>query len=93
MSKKIKTTVVSAFEASQEFFEAPAKFYYKNAVGDHVYIHCRSRADAENYIAEQHGKGFYKLRTSSLEKSSGDLTCTGANTRKGFSPRLKGLRG
>lgn len=89
MTKQIKTTCVHLSKLESDDFSPPAKWYFINAIGEAVFIHCRSRVDAENYITENYGKGFYKLRTSSLEKSSGDLTCRGSNSRKGFSPRLR----
>lgn len=79
----MKTTIIekSVFESLD--FKAPAKYYYINAFGDAVFIHVRSREDAEQYIVENYGKGFYKIRTSSLEKPSGDVTVRGTQTRRG----------
>ncbi len=93
MEKEIKVTRCNLNDIDQDGFKPPAKFYFISALGDAVYIHCRDRADAEKYITDHYGKGFYKLRTSSIEKNKGDLTCTGSNTRRGFSPNLKGIRG
>jgi hypothetical protein len=46
-----------------------------------VYIHVRTRQEAEDYITKEYGKGFYKLRTSSIEKPKGEVSCTGTATR------------
>lgn len=91
--KEIKTTIVDMSELAEDDFKHPAKYYIINALGMCVYIHVRTRTEAEEYITNEYGKGFYKLRTSSPEKAKGELSCTGSNTRKGFAPRLKGLKG
>jgi len=69
-----------------------AKYYFINGLGQYVYIHVRTRQEAEDFITKEYGKGFYKLRTSSIEKPKGEVSCTGSNTRRGFSPRLRGLK-
>lgn len=94
----MKTTVVSLAEMEDEDFKFPSKYFFINALSQAVFLHCRSRPEAEEYVAQNYGKGFYKIRTSSLEKNicgkkNGELSVRGSNTRKGFSPRLKGLRG
>jgi hypothetical protein len=91
--KEIKTTIIDMSELANDDFKAPAKFFIINAMGECVYIHVRTRAEAEKWLTENYGKGFYSLRTSSSEKPKGDLSCTGSNTRRGFSPRLKGIKG
>lgn len=91
--KEIKTTVVDMSELGHDDFKSPAKFYVINALSQAVFIHVRSRIEAEQWITDNYGKGFYKLRTSSMEKNKGEVTCSGSNSRKGFSPRLKGIKG
>ena len=91
--KETKITIVDMSELAEDDFKAPSKFYIINAMGECVYIHVRTRTEAEEYITKEYGKGFYKLRTSSPEKPKGDISCSGSNTRKGFSPRLKGIKG
>lgn len=92
--KAVKITAVDLSKLTSEDFSPPTKFYFINALSQAVFIHCRDRKDAEQYLTDNYGKGFYKLRTSSLEtkisgKNNGELTCRGYNTRKGFSSRLK----
>lgn len=87
--KQIKTTSVQLSMLEKDEFTPPSKWYFINAMSEAIFIHCRDRVTAESYITENYGKGFYKLRTSSLEKSKGDLTCRGSNSRKCFSPRLR----
>lgn len=93
MDKELKITQCEMSELNNDSFKAPAKFYFISALGYAVFIHTKDRTQAEQWITENYGKGFYKLRTSSSEKPKGDLTCTGSNTRKCFAPRLKGIRG
>lgn len=91
--KIVKTTVVDMSELATDDFKAPSKFYIINALGECVYIHVRTRVEAEKWLTENYGKGFYSVRTSSPEKPKGELSCTGSNTRKCFSPGLKGIKG
>jgi hypothetical protein len=79
--KEMKITVLSMSDTTQDDFRAPSKYYIVNSLGDYVFIHARERAVAEQWITENYGKGFFKLRTSSLEKAKGSLTCTGTATR------------
>ena len=91
--KKIDTTVIEDLsKLNENGFKHPSKYYFINSLGWAVYIHTRSREVAEQYITDEYSKGFFKLRTSSLEKTTKDLTCTGSNTRKCFSPALRGLK-
>lgn len=79
----MKITVVDQSELANDDFHAPSKYYFVNALGQAVFIHARARQDAEEYITSEYGKGFYKLRTSSLDKPKGDITCKGTATRRG----------
>lgn len=92
VEKEVKTTIVDMAELAHDDFRHPSKYYIISAMYV-IYIHVRSRAEAEEWITKEYGKGFYKLRTSSIEKPKGDVTCSGSNTRKGFSPRLRGIKG
>ena len=85
--KEIKITVCKFSDIDSEGFKPPSKWYFINGMGDAVFIHCRDRVVAEQYITDNYSKGFYKLRTSSIERSKGDLTCTGTQTRRGQSKR------
>ena len=89
MEKEIKITRCNLNDLDNDGFKSPSKWYFISALGDAVFIHCRDRITAEKYITDNYGKGFYKLRTSSIEKNKGDITCSGVNTRKGFNPRLR----
>ena len=79
----MKVSVFSQEQYEALDFKAPCKYYFINAFGEAVFIHVRAREDAEKYVTENYGKGFYKIRTSSIEKSSGEVTCRGTHTRRG----------
>lgn len=90
---KIKTTVVNQSEVfGNDYFEDPSKFFVQNAMGELVFFHTFDRSTAQAAADEMYGKGKYTVRTSRLDKGKGDLTVTGANTRKCFAPRLKNLK-
>ena len=79
----MKITVVEQSELTKDDFKAPSKYYFINALGQAVFLHARARGDAEAYIKEEYGSGFYKLRTSSLDKPKGDVTVRGTQTVRG----------
>lgn len=95
MSKEIKTTIVDAAEldnynAEEGFtFKHPSKFYVLTSLNQLVYIHVRSRAEAQAWADENWGKNFYIVRQAKMSSGSGDYTCTGSNSRKCFAPQLK----
>lgn len=73
-----------------ETLRPPSTYYFLTALGDMIFLRARSRADAqallEAFNLEWTGnKNTYTLRTSRKEKSSGDTTCTGTQTRRGQS--------
>jgi hypothetical protein len=82
-TKEIKITIVDMSELAHDDFRHPAKYYIISAMGYCVYIHVRTRQEAEDFITKEYGKGFYKLRTSSIEKPKGEVSCTGTHTRRG----------
>lgn len=65
------------------------KFYILNAMNQIVGFKTRDRAKAEARNAEEYGAGKYRLRTTSIEKSSGDVSCRASQSRKGFSYKIK----
>lgn len=96
-STEVKVTIVEPSEIDNYDedggfnFKHPAKFYFVNAMGQYIYIHTRDMKVAVEYIKEHYG-GRYTVRTAKQSTGSGEYTCTGTNTRKCFSPRLKGLK-
>ena len=102
-SKKIESVVVPESEAevwseTEECFvlNAPSNFYVLTALGDRVYYKTRNRAEAQKQ-ADEDWECRYTIRVVKDQKTKskredGSLSCTGSNTRKCFSPRLKGLK-
>ena len=94
---EIKVTIVEASEVDNYSdedgfsFKHPAKYYFVNAMGQYIYVHTRDMKVVTEYIKE-HYDGKYAVRTAKQSNGSGEYTCTGSNTRKCFSPRLKGLK-
>ena len=91
--------IVVPFESLEEDdFVAPSAFYFRPASGEAIFVKCKDRAKAQQLCDEWTGeKGKYAIRAIKNVKTkskteSGDLTCYGSNTRRGFAPRLKGLK-
>jgi hypothetical protein len=86
--KELKITMVSFKEFSDIDFLAPSTFFYKNAMGDFIFIHTASRQIAQEYVDELTGvKGKYSVITSKLQKAvskleGGGYSVTGTETRK-----------
>lgn len=89
MSKELKVTVVSFEEFTDIDFTPPSTFYYKNALGDLVFLHTSSRQVAQDYVDNTTGiKGKYKVIASKLQKTkskqeNGEVSVRGVATRKG----------
>ena len=91
--------IVVPFESLEEDdFIAPSAFYFRPASGEAIFVKCKDRAKAQQLCDEwTEEKGKYTIRAIKNVKTkskteSGDLTCYGSNTRRGFAPRLKGLK-
>lgn len=83
MTKKMKTTVVPFNQMQEEEeFKHKTKYYIVNAMGDHVYFHCRERKDAQLACDQEYGKGFYSVKTTSTEKGGGNISCRGFSNNK-----------
>lgn len=87
--KKVKTTAVEFEDREMEGFKDPSKYYIVNAMGNYIYFHCKDRAAAQLAVDMEYGKGKYTVRSAKMEKGSGDYTCTGTNTRRGFATQLR----
>ncbi|MNR32075.1 hypothetical protein D3C85_1496330 [compost metagenome] len=95
MTKPLKVTIVEAdqmeiwSEEEEGFvFNILANYYFIDGLGRAVWLHSKSRQDCLNYIKDNYD-GKYALRTARESKGSGNLTCSGVNSRKGFSSQLK----
>lgn len=95
MSKEVKVTVVEAAELDSYndeegfIFKHPSKFYVLTSLNQLVYIHVRSRAEAQAWADENWGKNFYIVRQAKMSTGSGEYTCSGSNSRKGFASHLR----
>lgn len=86
--KTIRITVVSYEQFSEWDFIDPATWFIVNASQQFVYFHTADRAKAQEACNNLYGDGFYKVKTSKMQKSkskleSGGLSCTGTTTRRG----------
>ena len=103
MSKPVESVVVPESEAeiySEEegrfILNAKSNWYVLDALGNRVYYLTRNRADAQRQ-ADLDYDGKYTVRAVKDQKSrsrqeNGEVSVRGSNTRRGFSPRLKGLK-
>lgn len=89
MGKSIKQTVIKFDQRIEEDFKEPSRYYIVDAMGDYIYFHCRERSTAQAEVDEIYGKNKYLIRSGKMEKGSGEYTCTGSNTRRGFSAQLR----
>ena len=78
-----KITTVTFKEFSAFDFQPPATFFIRNASGDYIFIHTRDRAKAQAWVDENYGKGRYTVNASKMQKTKGDLTVRGTQTRRG----------
>lgn len=82
MSKEIETIIIESYvDMDDPEFKAPSNYYIINSLGDRVFILTRSRAKATQYITDNYGKGFFKLRTIKIEKTNKPLSVRGTATR------------
>lgn len=93
-NKELKITVVQIEEFSDPDFKPPSNWYFKNAMGEFVFVSTSKREVVQEYIDENYGKDKYKpiavkdQKTKSRQEGGG-LTCYGSNSRKGFAPQLR----
>jgi len=102
--KPIESVVVPESDAeiySEEegrfILNSKSNWYILDALGNRVYYLTRNRAEAQAQADIDYGKGRYTIRAVKDQKSrsrqeNGEISVRGSNTRKCFSPRLKGLK-
>ena len=79
-------------------FIPPSAYYFLNSMAEAVFIKTRDRATAQELCDEWSGvKGKYVIRAiknvkTKSKSESGEISVRGANTMRGFAPRLKGLK-
>lgn len=75
---------------SQEFIlKFPAKYYIVTASAEYKFYHVKSRSEAQQIVDSEYGKGFYTVRQAKMDTGSGNYSCTGSNSRRGFASHLK----
>lgn len=102
--KPIESVVVPESDAeiySEEegrfILNSKSNWYILDALGNRVYYLTRNRAEAQAQADIDYGKGRYTIRAVKDQKSrsrqeNGEISVRGSNTRRGFSPRLRGLK-
>lgn len=74
----MKTTTVDYVTFTDDSFLPPSTYYYKNFMGDFIFCHTRSRADAQKYADEDCGvAGKYLIRAAKLVQPKGELSAVG----------------
>ena len=85
-SPKVRVTTVDHEVFTEYDFIAPATFYFKNAMGEYIFLHTSKRAVAQEWIDHNMGSGRYSVVAAKLQsnnkKSEGGLSCRGTATRK-----------
>lgn len=96
--KEIKNVKITYEQFVDPDFVFPGTFYVLNALGEYHFFCTSSRELAQQAINDLYGAGRYSAVAAKIQKTnsrleSGEFSCRGSNTLKGFSSRLKGLRG
>lgn len=82
MTKEIELTVLpSDADVHDNDFKAPSNFYYINSLGEHCFLHTRSRKKATEWLDKEYGKGFFRVRTIKIESTSKPVSVRGVETR------------
>jgi hypothetical protein len=84
-----KITIIDFETFSQYDYMHVASWYIMDSLQQYVYVHTKSRADAQKVIDDMYGVGKYLVKAAKISKGNGNLTCTGSNSRKGFASQLK----
>lgn len=89
---KIKTTIVSFADFSDDDFTKPSNYYVRVATGDFYFVHTRDRLLAQQVIDDEFGKGHYKVNASKVSKASGTESAVGrlsSKSRQGLKTKGK----
>jgi len=71
-------------EFTDDSFKAPTKHYFKDALGNYVFVKYSDRLVLQAWVDEEYGKGKYKLNAAKQGKGGRDgCTAFGTQTRKG----------
>lgn len=85
-SKELKVTVITLQEFSDPDFNPPSTWFFKDALGQYIFVHTSKRAVVQDYIDANYGKGKYspiptKDQKTKSRMESGGLSCMGTATR------------
>lgn len=87
--KKIKTTLVKESEievwddeSGSFVLNQPSKYMIQLATGDLLFIHTKSRSEAQDYVDKEYGKSFYLVKQVKQSAGSGTYSASGTTTRK-----------
>jgi len=70
MTKELRTTIVEFDQYADIDFDHPSSYYVRTALY-YLYLHTRSREEAQNFVDNEYGKGKYTVRAARLEKPKG----------------------
>lgn len=77
VSAKIKTTTLTQQDIDELDLEGsrmPTNWYIRDAMGNYVFIHCRARDKAQEYVNETYGKGKYIVKASKVTGKASNIT-------------------
>ena len=77
MAKEIRKTVVTYQQYTEYDFIDPATFFIVDAMQQYVYYHTSKRADAQEAVDNDYGKGRYTIKASKLQKTKSSLESGG----------------
>lgn len=70
MKQKQPEVLTFTFEQFTDIeFQVPCKFFYMDSMQNYIFIRTRSRAKAQAYIDEIHGKGKYTVKAATISDS------------------------
>ena len=90
--KELKTTIITLQEFSDPNFIPPSTWFFKDAMGQYVFVHTSKRVLVQEYIDEHYGKGKYSPIPTKDQKTksrleSGQLSVYATATRPKGSSR------
>ena len=65
--KEIRTTEITYDEFASPEFKSPSRWYIKS-VFNYVFIHVKTREQAQEYVDNEYGYNFYLVRSYGLSK-------------------------
>lgn len=67
MSKEVETVVFNSYECLDDpEFSPPSNWFFVSATGCVIFILCRNRRNAQDWVDNNYGKGKYTVRSIKL---------------------------